>query len=133
MSNYEIIGLMSGTSLDGLDIAHVRFDLTNNSTDSFVLLNADSVPLPAELIEKLMKAYRLDGKMKELDIINSWEEMMGKAVATRTKEIYIKNKTLFLVMDSSVMREELSYGKQIIIERINQKAGFQMISNIYFG
>lgn len=86
-----------------------------------------------ELIEKLMKAYRLDGKMKELDIINSWEEMMGKAVATRTKEIYIKNKTLFLVMDSSVMREELSYGKQIIIERINQKAGFEMISNIYFG
>ena len=56
MSNYEIIGLMSGTSLDGLDIAHVRFDFTNNSNDSFVLLNADTVPIPDELLHKLMDA-----------------------------------------------------------------------------
>jgi anhydro-N-acetylmuramic acid kinase len=56
MSNYEIIGLMSGTSLDGLDIAHVRFDFNNNSNDSFVLLNADTVPLSEELVQKLMDA-----------------------------------------------------------------------------
>lgn len=56
MSNYEIIGLMSGTSLDGLDIAHVKFDFNNNSTDSFVLLNTDTVPIPEELVQKLMDA-----------------------------------------------------------------------------
>lgn len=56
MSNYEIIGLMSGTSLDGLDIAHVRFDFNNNSNDSFVLLNADTVPIPEDLLHKLMDA-----------------------------------------------------------------------------
>lgn len=56
MSNYEIIGLMSGTSLDGLDIAHVKFDFNNNSTDSFVLLNTDTVSIPEELVQKLMDA-----------------------------------------------------------------------------
>jgi len=56
MSNYEIIGLMSGTSLDGLDIAHVKFDFNNNSNDSFVLLNADTVPIPEDLLQKLMDA-----------------------------------------------------------------------------
>ncbi len=86
-----------------------------------------------ELIEKLMKAYRLDGKLKEMDVIAAWEEMMGKAVATRTKDIQIRNKTLFLTLDSSVMREELMYGKTIIIQRINEKAGFEMISDVYFG
>lgn len=86
-----------------------------------------------ELIEKLFKAYRLDGKMKEMDVLASWEELMGKAVAHRTKQIYIRNKTLILQMDSSVMREELSFGKLIIIERINQKAGFEMITDVYFG
>jgi len=28
LKNIEIIGLMSGTSLDGLDIAHVAFDFS---------------------------------------------------------------------------------------------------------
>jgi anhydro-N-acetylmuramic acid kinase len=56
MSNYEIIGLMSGTSLDGLDIAHVRFDFNNNSNDSFVLLNTYTVPIPDEILRKLMDA-----------------------------------------------------------------------------
>ena len=86
-----------------------------------------------ELIEKLMKAYRLDGKLKEMDVLQAWGEMMGIAVANRTKNIQIKNKTLFLTMDSAVMRDELSYGKTVIIERVNQKAGFEMINDVFFG
>jgi hypothetical protein len=86
-----------------------------------------------EAIDKLLKAYRLDGKMKELDIINAWPELMGTAVANRTKNIQIRNKTLILQMDSSVMREELAHGKQIIIDRVNEKAGFEIITEIWFG
>ncbi len=86
-----------------------------------------------ELIDKLMKAYRLDGKLKEMDVIESWGEMMGVAVAKRTKKIQIRNKTLFLTMDSAVMRDELSYGKTVIIERVNQKAGFEIINDVFFG
>jgi len=86
-----------------------------------------------DLIMKLLKAYRLDGKMKELDIIKSWSDLMGVAVANRTKHIEIRNKTLFLTMESSVMRDELSQGKSIIIQRINDAAGFEMITNIFFG
>lgn len=86
-----------------------------------------------ELVDKLMKAYRLDGKLKEMDIIDSWGEMMGIAVANRTKNIVIRNKTLFLTMDSSVMRDELSHGKSIIIQRINEKAGYEIINDVYFG
>jgi hypothetical protein len=86
-----------------------------------------------EVIDKLLRAYRLDGKMKEMDIIESWPELMGIAVANRTKSIQIKNKKLILQMDSSVMRDELSYGKQIIIDRVNEKAGFEIINDIWFG
>lgn len=86
-----------------------------------------------DVIDRWLKAYRLDGKMKELDVIAAWPEMMGTAVATRTKEITIRNGTLYLKMESSVMRDELAHGKQVIIERINQKAGFSMINDVWFG
>lgn len=93
---------------------------------------SNDAPL-SEIIEKLMKAYRLDGRLKEMDVLSAWGEMMGLAVANRTKNIQIRNKTLFLTMDSSVMRDELSYGKSVIIQRINEKAGFEMITDVYFG
>jgi hypothetical protein len=58
---------------------------------------------------------------------------MGPAVASRTTEIRIQNKILILKLDSSVMRDELQHGKQIIILRLNEKAGFQMIEDVWFG
>ena len=93
---------------------------------------ASGAPLK-DIIDRWLKAYRLDNKMKEFDIINSWPELMGIAVANRTSKIKIKAQTLYLKLDSAVMRDELSQGKHIIIERINKKAGYNMITDIWFG
>lgn len=86
-----------------------------------------------EAIDRFLRAYQLDGKMKEIDVINAWPELMGIAVANRTQSISIKNGILHLKMDSAVMREELLHGKSIIIQRINEKAGFDMIREVWFG
>jgi len=85
-----------------------------------------------EAIDRLIKAYRLDDKMSEMDILSGWEEMMGKAVAMRTDDLYIKNHILHIKLNSSVMREELLAGKQIIINRVNQKAGRPYIVDVWF-
>lgn len=85
-----------------------------------------------EVIDRWLKAYKLDGKMKEIEVVNSWPELMGTAVAHRTKEISIRNKTLYLKMESSVMRDELAHGKSIIIQRVNEFAGFEIINDIWF-
>jgi hypothetical protein len=94
--------------------------------------NSNEAPL-GDIIEKLMRAYGLENKMKEYDLIAAWPELMGPAVANRTTEIRIQNKILILKLDSSVMRDELQHGKQIIIHRLNEKAGFEMIQDIWFG
>lgn len=85
-----------------------------------------------DVIDKLMKAYGLDGRMKEMEIINKWEDMMGRAVSARTKNIFIKNQVLHLTLDSSVMRDELMQGKSIIIQRVNETAGCVMIRDVWF-
>lgn len=89
--------------------------------------------LLGDVVDKLMKAYRLDGKLKEIDVLSKWEEMMGRAVFLRTKNIYIKNKVLYLELDSSVMRDELQHGKTIIIQRVNETAGSEIITDVWFG
>lgn len=85
-----------------------------------------------DLIDKLMKAYQLDGKMKEIEVINAWPELMGIAVSNRTRSLKFANGILQIQMDSAVMRDELQHGKQIIIERVNQFAGSKMIHDVWF-
>ena len=54
MCNNEqyIIGLMSGTSLDGLDIAHCRFELVNDSWH-YQILQAETIPYSDSWQERL--------------------------------------------------------------------------------
>jgi predicted nucleic acid-binding Zn ribbon protein len=94
--------------------------------------SSNEAPL-GEIIDKLMRAYGLDHKMKELDVIAAWSDLMGPAVANRTKDIQIRNGILYLVMDSAVMRDELQHGKQVIILRVNEKAGYGLIKDVWFG
>ncbi len=56
MRKYEIIGLMSGTSMDGLDIAHVRFEKNKSDEWSYLLLNSETFEYSNELISKLTNA-----------------------------------------------------------------------------
>lgn len=86
----------------------------------------------SELVDRWLRAYGLDKKMKEVELINGWEELMGKAVAQRTEHIEIRDKKLYLTIKSSVLREELQQEKQALIKKVNVFAGFEMIKDIWF-
>lgn len=56
---YNVIGLMSGTSLDGLDIAFCRFTVENN-TWKFSIVNAETYAYPQEWKARLQEAETAD-------------------------------------------------------------------------
>ena len=85
---------------------------------------ADGQPL-GELIDKLFKAYGLDHKMHEIDVLKGWKEMMGI-------DLKIINRVLIITLDSAVIREELANGKRVIIERVNQYAKKEIITDVWF-
>jgi hypothetical protein len=95
------------------------------------LRDSDEKPL-GHIVGKIMKAYGLEKRMKEMDILKGWPEMMGIAVANRTTNLRINNRILYISMDSAVMREELLNGKQIILQRVNDFAGQKIIDDVWF-
>jgi anhydro-N-acetylmuramic acid kinase len=58
---YRAIGLMSGSSLDGLDIAFVEFQEEGGKW-SYEILEADCYPYPEEWLEKLQGAINLSAR-----------------------------------------------------------------------
>jgi len=60
MALYNVIGTMSGTSLDGLDIAHCRFEFSENRWN-FKINEAITVDFPNNLKEKLKQAINMPG------------------------------------------------------------------------
>jgi predicted nucleic acid-binding Zn ribbon protein len=83
-----------------------------------------------DAIEMLLKTYRLDDKLAESRLINSWEEVMGKMIAKHTTDVSIRNKQLFVTLDSAALRNELSLGKSKIVKMLNDAVGRTVINEI---
>ena len=83
-----------------------------------------------EVIQDLLKAYRLGAKLKEVKLINSWEKVMGKTISNRTSKIFIKDRILFVQFISSPLKQEIHYNKTKVIKMLNDEAGSEVITNI---
>ena len=84
----------------------------------------------AEALKDYIREMNLEGKLNETGLINSWEEVVGKAISSRTSKVYIKDKVLYVHLNSSVVRNELLMLRQALKEKLNQKAGAEVIKDI---
>lgn len=85
-----------------------------------------------QAIDKLLNHYKLRGKFDETGVVTMWPEIMGTAVANRTKQIYVHQKKLFVRIESSVVKNELLIVKSAIVDKLNEKIGSQVITDIIF-
>ena len=85
-----------------------------------------------EAIEQMLKVYKLKRKFDETSLVVAWPEMMGRAIANRTKDIFIRDRKLFIRIESSVIKNELMMMRSNIIEKMNERAGGSVIDEIIF-
>ena len=57
---------------------------------------------------------------------------MGENISAYTKEVSLQQDVLIVKLSSSVLRQELSYGKEKIVEMINKSLGKNKIQDIRF-
>ncbi|WP_421944922.1 DUF721 domain-containing protein [Pedobacter sp.] len=85
-----------------------------------------------DAISKMLDVYRIRRKFDETSIVAIWPEIMGTAIANRTKQIYIHDKKLFIRIESSVIKNELVLVRAGIIQKLNDHAGSVVINEIIF-
>ena len=84
----------------------------------------------AEAVNDYIKEMNLGGKLNEIAVINSWEEIVGKAISSRTTKIFIKDHILYVNLNSSVVRNELLMLREALREKLNKNAGSEVIIDI---
>jgi predicted nucleic acid-binding Zn ribbon protein len=84
----------------------------------------------AEAMNDYIREMNFGGKLSEISVINSWEEIVGKAISSRTKKIFIKDHILYVHLNSSVVRNELLMLREVLREKLNAKAGSEVIKDI---
>ena len=58
--------------------------------------------------------------------------MVGKAIARRTKRINIRNKVLFVELQSPSMKQDLGYHKAHMLELFKKQFGDGVVTEIIF-
>ncbi|HNP99939.1 MAG TPA: DciA family protein, partial [Bacteroidia bacterium] len=67
-------------------------------------------------IEDMLQQFHLKEPMNKVQLLNSWERVMGPAVAHRTTEIMIIDRKLFVNLNSASLRQELVQNRDKITQ-----------------
>lgn len=83
-----------------------------------------------EVIDELLKTYRWGNKLDEVKLVESWEKVVGGIIGRHTTNMVVRNKVLYVKLNSSVLRSELHMAKSKIIASLNKEVGKEVIEDI---
>lgn len=86
----------------------------------------------SDILKDVVKESSYEGKIFETRIIANWGKVLGPGIARSTSELYVKNETLFVKIESPVMRHELFMMRSKIMAALNESVGKAVIHNIHF-
>jgi hypothetical protein len=85
-----------------------------------------------QAIDGMLKAFRLEDKISQVKLIDSWEKIMGPSVAKRTTGLRIVGRKLFVNLDSASLRQELFREREKILGLLHEAAGANLLDDIVF-
>ncbi|BAO55920.1 DUF721 domain-containing protein [Nonlabens marinus] len=73
---------------------------------------------------------KLNQGFLKVDVNDAWKEVMGPGVMSYTTQIKFTGEKLFIDLSSSVLRQELSYGRSKIVDNLNKHLGKEVIKTL---
>ena len=84
------------------------------------------------IVLEILRQQGLEAPLNEYRLIQAWTTVMGPAVERCTRDVFIRNQTLYVKLSSPALRQELMMQRATLVSRLNAVAGAQVIVNIVF-
>jgi predicted nucleic acid-binding Zn ribbon protein len=83
-----------------------------------------------EAINLLLDKSKWKHKVTELRMQQEWEEIVGKTISKYTRNVVLSGETLTIYTDVAALKQELYFGKQQLIVRINEYFNERVVGDI---
>ena len=71
-------------------------------------------------------------KLAETKLLHSWEKVLGTSISRYTESLFIRKRSLYVRLSSSVLKNELMMSREKLVSRLNAEAGMSVIDDIIF-
>lgn len=86
----------------------------------------------SDVLKEFVQANNLSKGLNKIQVKDAWFEIMGSGIKNYTQDVVLNNKTLIVTLTSSIVKQELSFGKNKIITMLNEALGEKLIDEIIF-
>ena len=84
------------------------------------------------ILERVLSSLNLGIKVKQYRIWDVWNSVVGEAIARQAQPQQMRGMVLWVTVSSSTWMQQLEFMKRQIVERINERIGEKVISDIRF-
>lgn len=85
-----------------------------------------------EVVMYILRQQGLEMPLLQRRLIESWSEVAGAIVAQYTRNLSIRNQTLFVQLSNPALRADLSMMRQQYVRQLNAAVGSQVICDVRF-
>ena len=82
------------------------------------------------IIENFVEQKSIADGIFNVKVQKAWENAVEKKILDYTKEIYIKGEILYIKVSNPILKQEILYSKQKVINLINEELGKDLIKKI---
>ena len=83
-----------------------------------------------QIIKKIIRNNKLSKRLDVLNVLDVWNNIIGKDLEKYIKSTKLVDDKLYVKLRSSIVRNEMSYKKTKLIQRINEKLNKDVIKDI---
>ena len=97
------------------------------SIQKIILMNNTEIK---DLVNIFLRKNKLEKGLLDLEVKKVWFELMDNGIANYTLDVNLRNKTLYIKLSSPALKQELSYGKEKLMDLINKKFDEEIVQKI---
>jgi predicted nucleic acid-binding Zn ribbon protein len=84
----------------------------------------------SELLSQYLRRQGMETPLLQRRVVDTWDTLMGPAIAQYTSEKFIKNQVLYVKILNPALRQDLNMMRSQLVKRLNDAVGSQIITEV---